>query len=418
MSPEMVWFLGSQIVLIINIATLLIALRRRYNRLFSIAMFVVLDLILFTILIVTGETPGSTRSITGFAFLPLIIWLFKESFFQKVFAVFLVLQFTVGLTSLAGGLADLFAQSGSGEYTMIHFSISLVLLSVYGVLIFRYGRDLLTKLFAYGRQKEWALYSLGAVFSYAVMLFVNNSFGGVERIFLILFILWGFAVLCFAIINTHEKTKKGAEAEFASRIITTGRNHYRKMDELYDKLRILNHDYKYHLAVMGELLSSGDEEKISAYLSGVQAKLSEYEMRNYCSNNVINALLSSYSERCDDIGVQFDVTVFLPTTLTIPDYDLCIVVGNLLENALEACAKPDGGGYIQFRVKPLGEQLALMVRNSFDGKLEVNDGKVASTKKEGGLGLRSVEAVAARYDGELTTQCDGEMFTAYVTVRN
>ncbi|MCL2084604.1 MAG: GHKL domain-containing protein, partial [Oscillospiraceae bacterium] len=193
-------------------------------------------------------------------------------------------------------------------------------------------------------------------------------------------------------------------------IISAGSDHYRKMDALHEKLRILHHDVKYHLAAVGELAASGDNDGIGRYLSGVQARLSENGMRDYCSNNVINALLSSYAERCAQAGIRYGVEASLPEKLTIPDYDLCIVVGNLLENAVEACGRLTGGQYIDLWLKPLGEQLALIVRNSFDGRL-------AGKKSGGGLGLKSVDAVAAMYDGELTTEWDGESFTAGVTVR-
>ena len=109
--------------------------------------------------------------------------------------------------------------------------------------------------------------------------------------------------------------------------------------------------------------------------------------------------------------------IVLPQTLTIPNYELCIILGNLLENAVEACIHQVEGKYIELRLKPLGEQLALMVKNSFNGTLMQNNSRPESTKTDGGFGLKSVEAVVEHYYGELTTQWDGETFTAGVTVQ-
>jgi len=234
---------------------------------------------------------------------------------------------------------------------------------------------------------------------------------------MLLFILWGFAVLCFTIINTHEKSKTIREAEFAANVISSGRDYYQKIDEMQDKLRIMRHDFKYHLTAISELTEAGDNKEIDRYLVDLQAQLSENEIQNYCSNSIINALLSRYAERCAKSGVKYDIVTSLPQTLTIPNYDLCIVLGNLLENALEACEKLAEGKYIELRLKPLENQLALMVRNCFDGELTTDGEKVVSTKKEGGLGLKSVEAVVARYDGELITEWDENTFTAYITIR-
>ena len=416
MSAESVWFLGSQIVLIINIITLFIALHRKYGLLFSISMFALIDLILFSFLIITGETPGATRSLTGFAFLPVVILLFGELLFQKVFAVFLVLQLTVGLTSLSAGIADLFALPGGGEYSMTHFTAALLLLIVYFVLVYKYGRVVLKKLFEHGSQTEWAIYSLGAVFSYAVMLLINNRFTGMEKIFMLLFILWGFVILCHTIINTHERVRQKYNADFAASIISSGREYYRKMDEMYDTLRIQRHDYKYHLSTVRELANAGDTEAIKKYLAEVQSQAPENELRAYCNNSVINALLAGYADRCAKNNVRFDVLLDLPETLTVPNYEICIILGNLLENAAEACEKLTHNAVIELAVKTQGTHLVIMVKNSFEGNIKEENGQPASTKKDGGFGLRSVRAVSARYDGHILTEWDAETFTIYVMV--
>ena len=135
----------------------------------------------------------------------------------------------------------------------------------------------------------------------------------------------------------------------------------------------------------------------------------------------MNVLLVSFAERCEKQHIQFETAVYLPSELQIPNYELCIVLGNLLENAVEACGKMDSGKRIELAIKPLGKQLVIKVANSYNAK-DLLAGETAenalpiSTKKNGGLGLRSVRAVAEKYDGELIPDRDGEMFTAYVSL--
>jgi sensor histidine kinase regulating citrate/malate metabolism len=95
---------------------------------------------------------------------------------------------------------------------------------------------------------------------------------------------------------------------------------------------------------------------------------------------------------------------------------MCIILGNLLENAVEACQKPDGGGKIELAVNTQGKLLAVMVKNNFSDVIMEENGLLLSTKKNGGYGLRSVRAVAARYGGQVLTEWDDTAFCAYVLV--
>ena len=220
--------------------------------------------------------------------------------------------------------------------------------------------------------------------------------------------------MCFAIINAHEKAKKSAEAEFAQSIVSTGREHYHKMNEMYETLGVLRHDYKYHLSAVREMLHSGDTVEAEKYLA--EAERQTPELRRYCTNPVINALLSNYAERFDKLDICFDNSLDMPETLNVSNYDMCIIFGNLLENAAEACLTLESGRKIELAVEQNMMQLLIMVRNGFDGAITVVDGQPASAKTDGGFGLRSVRAVAARYGGHLLTKWDGDTFTAYVAV--
>lgn len=271
------------------------------------------------------------------------------------------------------------------------------------------------KLFVYGRTAEWALYSFGAIFAFTMLTTTQIAPGSPWHIALMLFfILWSFVVLCLAIINANEKSRHKYEAEFARDVISSGSDHYRKMNEMHDILRILRHDYKYHLDTIGELLGSGNQSQAEKYLADIQTQLDEKELPHYCSNSVLNALLASYAERCSKLEIQYGVKISIPDTITMSNYELCIVLGNLLENAVTACERQTSGRKIDVVVNTQGANLAVMVKNSYSGEIMRDGDRIVSTKKEGGLGLRSVQAVASRHDGELMTEWDDVTFSAYV----
>ena len=405
------------LVLIIHRVSLLITFPQRFKLPYTIA-FLLLALFLTMIFRETVGQAVGWNALTTLFNCALMCWLLRGSVFQITFAFYFQYILIISLWYLAEAVLGVFISPDDANFSLTLFVAMIALYTAFVALAVAYGRKLFKKLLEYGGRAEWSLYASGALYSF-VFLTISRDFPGskLQYILLILFVIWSFAVFCLAIINIHEKTKKSAEAEFASGIISSGRDHYQKMDGLQEKLRILRHDYKYHITAIGELAASGDNEGIARYLSGIQEHLSESEMREYCTNNVINALLSSYAERCAKSDTRYGVEVSLPQNLTIPNYDLCIILGNLLENAMEACGKLTEGKYIEIRLKPLGEQLALIVSNSFDGKLGNGAGRLESAKKDGGYGLKSVEAVAVRYDGELTLEWNADTFTAGLTVK-
>jgi sensor histidine kinase regulating citrate/malate metabolism len=176
----------------------------------------------------------------------------------------------------------------------------------------------------------------------------------------------------------------------------------------------MRHDYKFHMNALGKLLSAGNIDGIKQYLNSLEAQVYETEAQFYCSNSIINALLSHYAERYSELDASFTVKLAMPETLSIPGYELCIVLGNLLENALEACAKKEDERCVELSVKTQGSQLAIMVRNSFNGEVDIKNKRPVSAKKGGGLGLQSVRALLDRYRGHILFEWDEDKFTVYV----
>lgn len=254
---------------------------------------------------------------------------------------------------------------------------------------------------------------------------IQSQYGGITKLFIIqtaIGLLAGVFVFAAAIWRLSGSVnfiigKERYEAKFAQGIVATGREHYQKMDEMYARLRILRHDYKYHLNAIRKMLQARDMEGADEYLTGIEQKLSGYELQNFCSNHVINALVADYAERCRELDIQLDVRLHMPMSLTIPDYDLCIILGNLLENALNACEKLSQGCTIKLETQNTRNQLLFMVKNSFDGNIRHKDGIPFSKKANGGFGLRSVKEVIDGYGGDILFEWDRDYFTAYVALK-
>ncbi len=365
----------------------------------------------------------------GVLFFPALNLLQKGSFFQKTFFTFSVLTMTSLTTIWARFIAKAFARQGAAENEPAAVIIASALAVIYLLAMLKYGSKLFMRLFANESSLVWGMYSLFPI----AALFANNilfqpfMFTASEpmpsdagHVLLTLFIFAGFVILCTAILTTQAKADADARLKFSRDLINAGRGHYQQINALHGQIYILRHDMKYSLMVFGRLLAQDNRAELERYLGEVTERLAKTQPREYCDNDVVNVLLASCAERCEEHNITFNAAVHLPGELPVPNYELCIVLGNLLENAVEACQKLEGDRRIELIIKPLGEQLVIKAANTYIGEARSENTAAgalpASTKKDGGLGLRSVKAVAEKYKGELMIDRKGGVFTAYVTL--
>jgi sensor histidine kinase regulating citrate/malate metabolism len=194
------------------------------------------------------------------------------------------------------------------------------------------------------------------------------------------------------------------EAKFARCILSAEQAHYQKMAEMYETLSALRHDFKYYLKKIDELLQTGDIEKAKQFLTEIKKQIPESGLHYYCTDHAINSLLTSYAKDCEELSIEYNVKIVLPQTFSMPRYDICIILCNLLENALEACKKLDGGKEIDLAIKTDGQRIAIRVKNSFNGVVSEN------------VSLQNVKAIAERYGGHISIERTESVFTIYVMV--
>jgi signal transduction histidine kinase len=409
-------------VVFTNFFVLILCLPRKKSLRFTLLVFGALVAANFIadIIVARFGLNDPTKAFRSWFYLPFIILLFRGLTFQKVFGYFAPMTFAATLVLPFEQLSRLFMRYGEFWYWLAMLVLPSAVLIVYILLVLRFGRGLIERLFSYGSEKEWALYALSSVICFIVLSSIYPRFAEYTSIVLLLifFIAWCLIILCFAIINTHERTRQKYETDLAKEIISSGRGYYEKLTDMTEQLHIMRHDYKHHLASMKKIIASGDDEKIKDYFETLSIYVDEKEINDYCKSRVINALLDSFAERCKNAGIDFQVKIILPSAGTVDDYELCIIIGNLLENAITACMKtPENERqYIEISMRPREGQYGIKVENSFNGVLK-HDGKILyTTKEDGGLGIKSIESVARRYNGEYVPVWDEKKFSAFVVL--
>lgn len=195
-------------------------------------------------------------------------------------------------------------------------------------------------------------------------------------------------------------------------VLTVESRRYDELREYMEKTRTLRHDFRQHLRVISGLSEAGRLGELQTYLRQYAGELAE-EHTPLCANAAVDAIAAYYDAAAKRAHTPVAWQLDLPQKLPLPEADLCMMLGNLMENALRASeALPEAERRVQVLCRMLSPaMLGLIVENRYDGVLRRRGGKLLSTAHPGsGVGLLSVQTAAGRYHGEVTIETENQIF--------
>lgn len=196
---------------------------------------------------------------------------------------------------------------------------------------------------------------------------------------------------------------------------------YKALNQMYAVNARLFHDLHNHIGILRQYLASGKYEEAEAYLDELQAPVREMTNDKWTGESAVDYLINSKSAQAAENGIKMQVQVEFPNHTNIKSADLCAIVGNLLDNAMEAAKQVPGqeNRFIRLTIRRINQMLVIKVENGFAAEPVRENGELRTTKTDGGLhgwGLRSARAAAEKYEGTLQTGTEGQTFRAVVTI--
>ena len=195
--------------------------------------------------------------------------------------------------------------------------------------------------------------------------------------------------------------------------------HYQEVENMYRQMRGWRHDYRNHIQTMKVLASSGDLEGIRSYLDRLDTDLNTVDLAVKTGNAMADAILNSKISLAKSRDIPVQVDAHIPVKLKMSELDLCCVIGNLFDNAIEASlALPPEERLIRVYMDMKGTQLYLSFTNfTAQGKREKRNGRFLTTKGEGhGFGLVRVDAIVERLAGYLSRNSEDGAFTTEILI--
>lgn len=210
--------------------------------------------------------------------------------------------------------------------------------------------------------------------------------------------------------------------------------HMEEMEHIYSGIRSMKHDMKNTLSVIMQLATGNEETEnaeLQAYLSELNRTMERLEFQFRTGNTVVDTLLNmKYHEAVriiPDMQMDADRLLF-PDNLLIQSYDIGIILGNALDNAIEACRKlkgkeSDAETFIRLSSFRKGKMIFIEITNSFDGNvIRKRQSEFPATdkadKEAHGIGLANIKSVAEKYHGGVDWSVDGKVFILSVMMKD
>lgn len=193
---------------------------------------------------------------------------------------------------------------------------------------------------------------------------------------------------------------------------------YAEIKDIYMNMRGWRHDYHNHLQTMKAYLSMNELKELDEYLFKVEKDLDAVDNLVKSGNVMMDAILNSKISIMKRHNIEVDFKAILPGDLKINDVDLCVMVSNLLENAIEACVQvPVEGRFIRIYTEVYGSQFYMSIQNSSKDNLDFNARNYISNKRgEHGFGMKRVQLLVDKYNGFLNLQNEPGIFASEITI--
>ena len=195
--------------------------------------------------------------------------------------------------------------------------------------------------------------------------------------------------------------------------------HYREVENMYRQIRGWRHDYRNLIQMMKVLAANGDMDALKAYLDELDTDLNTVDTVVKTGNPMADAILNSKISLARSRNIPTLVDAHIPVKLKMSELDLCCIIGNLFDNAMEASmALPEEKRMIRVYMDMKGTQLYISFTNFTAAKKLSKVGKGFRTSKgEGhGFGLVRIDDIVSRYDGYLSRNSEDGAFTTEILI--
>ena len=302
--------------------------------------------------------------------------------------------------------------------TFMHVIMAIMILALTGYSVYRFSYMIVVWILLcfiwnhYHFLKEERIFSAIVILLYLGILFLGVYYDG--------FIAGGIAALIFVLLEYL--LQRIMKREEDKTIIYQNKLMKQQMDEIeniYMTMRGWRHDYHNHLQSLKGYLSLNKVDQMKNYLNELETDLDSIDTLYHSGNLQLDSILNAKLAIAEKGNIRIHCDASIPPQLHVSDLDLCVILGNLLDNAIESCRKimnPDER-FIRVYIGILKKQLYISITNATSETVKQRTDHYFTTKRGGrGHGLKRVDQVVKKYDGYLNRQNEPGVFATEIVL--
>lgn len=249
----------------------------------------------------------------------------------------------------------------------------------------------------------------------AVLAEILTDISGVPNIW----VNFGLCIICIINIGTcymYEKVSEAYQEKMHKTVLENQvvmyQNQFQIIYEARQDMKQLRHDMKNHFLLVEGYLEKGKYAEAQEYIGQLVEKTASVKEYVNTGNDELDSILNYKLGRADNLNGKVDVKIEVPRERFMSDFDLNMLLSNLMDNALEAIEKTEER-VITVRIKYIKHMLYVSVYNSYNGNVKKEGNKLLTTKakkEEHGIGMTSIRSIVDKYQGEMTVQTVEDMF--------
>ena len=346
----------------------------------------------------------------------LFLYIGKRGVIKTAFMILTAVVFTAP-TVLIGNVVRRTLFVDVPQVFLLSNLISYGLMLLLALLVFR---NVFTYLLIYGDNRLFLIFSLVPVMYY-VYIFASidldltalTSFGG----YLTRFLPTVEVFLCYFMLpyiykTLHEKQAATSAQTALRQKLASTEDQIALLNETNQQMAIYRHDMRHQLLMLEGLIANGKTEQVQEFIKNVMEDLDAITPKQYCENETVNLLCSSYERKARQLNVRLTIHALLPEKIPLSDTELCSVVSNGLENALQAASQSElSEKWVKLYCEVKQNKLLIQIRNPYAGEVVIRNGLPVASREGHGYGCHSIQTIVQRNGGHCTFVAEAGMFT-------
>ena len=407
-------------------------LRLPFWKIFSLVCFIqVLQSILYGYMVQQGSSGRAAEF--GFAFVYMGIYFFFicDDHYKLLFLYLFVMDYVMILRGISSFLeVRLFYHPDMNFSSWRSTLIVLVSTLVSAPFMLHFFARTKEQVFHTDAPAFWRTVWLVPAFTTAIVISFTAHFTVEQvrsfrflfsRVLLLLCVFMVYAILLDALDAVRQQAALSEQTAMQEHLLAIQKLQYKQLLRYIEEAKTVRHDLRQHLGVIRAYIKNGETEKLLHYLNDYETILPTNTKRIFCANFAVNAVLTYYAEEARKQKIDFDVTCPLPEQLPAHEPEICALLGNLLENAIDSCKElTNTVPFIRISITCKGRIMLFTVDNSCQSEPKQKNGRFLSTKHDGyGTGTYSVKATAERSGGSVKFEYkDGVFYTSVLLYGN